>query len=128
MVAERIPTTILRLARGRQSSSNEIDSITGLSTPNILRFHATFREPDHTISDIGRRWLHVSEPGEVSRRTTVCSLWTSCPSSTIGIGGDASAAGGRASTVSRAAGSVTFPSAIHAGGRMNPCPCGHSAI
>ena len=64
-------------------------------------------------------------PGEVSLAHHGVLFLDDFPSSTLHAGSDAPALEDGKVTVSRAAGSVTFPSEFMLVAAMNPCPCGY---
>ncbi len=128
MLAKRIATIIPPMSLEEAIESTKIHSISGLLGMERA-FVATrpFRAPHHTISDVGLLGgSAVPAPGEVSlahhgvlfldelpefRRSTLEVLRQPLEDGRV--------------TVSRAAGSVTFPAEFMLVAAMNPCPCGY---
>ena len=127
MLAKRIPTIMPDMTEAEAIETTKIHSITGLLDPKRA-FLTTrpFRAPHHTISDAGLLGGGTNPgPGEVSlahhgvlfldelpefRRQTLEVLRQPLEDGDV--------------TISRAAGSLTFPSRFMLVAAMNPCPCG----
>lgn len=129
MLAKRIPTIIPRMSLEEAIETTKIHSVCGLLLGSGAPFVATrpFRSPHHTISDAGLLGGSANPtPGEVSiahngvlfldelpefRRSTLEVLRQPLEDFRV--------------TISRAAGSMTFPSEFVLVAAMNPCPCGY---
>ena len=129
MIAKRIPTIIPPMALEEAIESTKIHSICGLLLDPAHCFVATrpFRAPHHTISDAGLIGGGTTPtPGEISvahngvlfldelpefRRQTLEVLRQPLEDARV--------------TISRAAGSMTFPADFMLIAAMNPCKCGY---
>lgn len=129
MLAKRIATIIPPMNLEEAIETTKIHSICGLLLDREHSFVATrpFRSPHHTISDAGLLGGGANPaPGEISvahngvlfldelpefKRTTLEVMRQPLEDGRV--------------TVSRAAGSMTFPAELIVVGAMNPCPCGH---
>jgi magnesium chelatase family protein len=128
MLAKRIPTIMPNMTEEEAIETTKIHSITGMLDPKRA-FLTTrpFRSPHHTISDAGLLGGGTNPgPGEVSlahhgvlfldelpefRRSTLEVMRQPLEDSQV--------------TISRAAGSLTFPARFMLVAAMNPCPCGY---
>jgi magnesium chelatase family protein len=127
MLAKRIPTIIPDMTEDEAIETTKIHSITGMLDPKRA-FLTTrpFRSPHHTISDAGLLGGGTNPgPGEVSLAHHGVLFLDELPEfrrQTLEVmrqpleDGDV--------TISRAAGSLTFPSRFMLVAAMNPCPCG----
>ncbi len=127
MLAKRIPTILPDMTEEEAIETTRVHSITGLLNPRagLLRTRP-FRSPHHTISDVGLLGGGSNPgPGEISlahngvlfldelpefRRQTLEVLRQPLEDGQV--------------TISRAAGTLTFPSRVLLVGSLNPCPCG----
>jgi magnesium chelatase family protein len=127
MLARRIPTIMPDMTEDEAVESTKIHSISGMLDPKRA-FLTTrpFRAPHHTISDAGLLGGGTNPgPGEVSLAHHGVLFLDELPEfrrSTLEVmrqpleDGDV--------TISRAAGSLTFPARFMLVAAMNPCPCG----
>jgi len=129
MLAKRIPTVMPPMNLEEAIETTKIHSICGLLLDSKHSLVATrpFRAPHHTVSDIGLLGGGTNPtPGEVSvahngilfldelpefKRSTLEVLRQPLEDSKV--------------TVTRAAGSMTFPANLMLIAAMNPCACGH---
>ena len=130
MLSKRIPTIMPAMSLEEAIDTTKIHSIAGLLN-GTASFVSTrpFRSPHHTISDIGLLGGGTfPNPGEVSVAHNGVLFLDELPEfkrSTLEVMRQP-VEDGRV-TVSRAAGSVTFPSEFMLVAAMNPCPCGYFA-
>jgi len=127
MLAKRIPTIMPEMTEDDAIETTKIHSIAGtLDTKKGFLTTRPFRAPHHTISDAGLLGGGTNPgPGEVSlahhgvlfldelpefRRSTLEVMRQPLEDGTV--------------TISRAAGSLTFPARFMLVAAMNPCPCG----
>ena len=128
MLAKRIPTIMPAMSLEEAIDTTKIHSIAGLLNGETS-FVSTrpFRSPHHTISDIGLLGGGTfPNPGEVSIAHNGVLFLDELPEfkrSTLEVMRQPVEDG--KVTVSRAAGSVTFPSEFMLVAAMNPCPCGY---
>jgi magnesium chelatase family protein len=128
MLAKRIATIMPPMSLEEAIESTKIHSITGmLNGEQAFVAIRPFRAPHHTISDVGLLGgSAIPTPGEVSLAHHGVLFLDELPEfkrSTLEVMRQP-LEDGRV-TVSRAAGSVTFPSEFMLVTAMNPCPCGY---
>jgi magnesium chelatase family protein len=128
MLAKRMATIMPNMTEDEAIETTKIHSITGLLDPKRA-FLTTrpFRAPHHTISDAGLLGGGSNPgPGEVSLAHHGVLFLDELPEfrrQTLEVmrqpleDGDV--------TISRAAGSLTFPARFMLVAAMNPCPCGY---
>jgi magnesium chelatase family protein len=128
MLSKRIATIIPPMSLEEAIESTKIHSISGMLNGEQA-FVATrpFRSPHHTISDVGLLGgSAIPAPGEVSLAHHGVLFLDELPEfkrSTLEVMRQPLEDG--KVTVSRAAGTVTFPSEFMLVAAMNPCPCGY---
>jgi magnesium chelatase family protein len=129
MIAKRIATIIPPMTLEEAIESTKIHSICGLLTDPDHAFVAVrpFRSPHHTISDVGLLGGSSNpSPGEVSIAHNGVLFLDELPEfhrSTLEVLRQP-LEDGRV-TISRAAGTMTFPADFMLVAAMNPCPCGY---
>ncbi len=128
MMAKRMVTLMPPMAETEAIETTKIHSVAGILGPSQgLLTTRPFRSPHHTISDAGLLGgTSYPSPGEVSlahhgilfldeltefRRSTLEVMRQPLEDGKV--------------TISRAAGSYTFPSQFMLVAAMNPCPCGY---
>jgi magnesium chelatase family protein len=128
MIAKRIPSILPPLTLREAIETTKVHSVCGLLNGQ-RRFVTTrpFRSPHHTISDAGLLGgTGQPTPGEVSLAHNGVLFLDELPEfhrSTLEVMRQPLEDG--KVTISRAAGSLTFPSEFMLIAAMNPCPCGH---
>src|SRR5580704_7887049 len=128
MLSKRIATIIPPMSLEEAIDTTKIQSIAGLlDSQRSFVASRPFRSPHHTISDIGLLGGGAfPSPGEVSLAHNGVLFLDELPEfkrSTLEVLRQPLEDG--KVTISRAAGSLTFPSEFMLVAAMNPCPCGH---
>jgi magnesium chelatase family protein len=128
MLARRIPTIMPPMSLEESIETTKIHSVCGLLAPGqAIVERRPFRDPHHTISDIGLLGGTANiTPGEVSLAHHGVLFLDELPEfhrSTLEVMRQPLEDG--KVTISRAAGTMTFPSAFMLVSAMNPCPCGY---
>jgi magnesium chelatase family protein len=127
MLAKRLPTIMPPLQLEEAIETTKIHSVCGLlqGKHNFIAVRP-FRAPHHTISDVGLLGGSTNPtPGEVSLAHHGVLFLDELPEfkrSTLEVLRQPLEDG--QVTISRAAGSLTFPADIMLVAAMNPCPCG----
>ncbi|MCX7868835.1 MAG: YifB family Mg chelatase-like AAA ATPase, partial [Terrimicrobiaceae bacterium] len=127
MLAKRIPTIMPPLTLEEAIETTRIHSVSGLlDDAHPFCTSRPFRAPHHTISDAGLVGGSTNpSPGELSLAHNGVLFLDELPEfrrSTLEV--LRQPLEDRKITVSRAAGSVTFPCSVMLVAAMNPCPCG----
>ena len=128
MLAKRIPSIMPPMSLEEAIESTKIHSVCGLLSPSeALVGRRPFRDPHHTISDIGLLGGTSNiTPGEVSLAHHGVLFLDELPEfhrSTLEVLRQPLEDG--KVTISRATGTMTFPSTFMLVAAMNPCPCGY---
>ena len=128
MLAKRLPSILPDMSEEEAIETTKIHSITGFLDPKRA-FLTTrpYRAPHHTISDAGLLGGGTNPgPGEVSLSHNGLLFLDELPEfrrQTLEVMRQPLEDG--QVTISRAAGSLTFPSRFMLVAAMNPCPCGY---
>lgn len=129
MLSKRLPGIMPPMTESEAIETTKIHSIAGaLEAKRALKVERPFRAPHHTISDVGLLGGGTNPgPGEVSLAHNGVLFLDELPEfrrSTLEVMRQP-LEDGRV-TISRAAGTLTFPSKMMLVAAMNPCPCGYS--
>ncbi|NOZ05878.1 MAG: YifB family Mg chelatase-like AAA ATPase [Chloroflexi bacterium] len=127
LLARALPSILPRMTIGEALETTKIYSVAGMLPPETpLIRHRPFRAPHHTISHAGLvgggRW---PRPGEVSLAHRGVLFLDELPEfgqRTLEV--LRQPLEDHIVTISRAAGTLTFPANLLLVGAMNPCPCG----
>ena len=128
LIARRLPSILPLMKLEEALETTKIHSIAGsLKKDKPLVIERPFRSPHHTISDAGLLGGQSNpQPGEVSLAHNGVLFLDELPEFKRSVlevlrqpleNGEV--------TISRAAGSFTFPASFQLVAAMNPCPCGH---
>ena len=129
MLAKRVATIMPPMTLEEAIETTKIHSICGLlDGANAFVAIRPFRSPHHTISDVGLLGGSATiTPGEVSVAHNGVLFLDELPEfkrSTLEVMRQPLEDG--KVTVTRAAGTMTFPARFMLVAAMNPCPCGHA--
>ena len=128
MLAKRIPSILPEMTRAESMETTQIYSIAGLLDPKqpIIRTRP-FRSPHHTISSVGLvGGGSVPHPGEISlahNGLLFLDELAEFDHRTLEI--MRQPLEDHRVTITRAAGTITYPCSFMLVGAMNPCPCGY---
>jgi Mg chelatase-related protein len=128
MLAKRVPGILPPLQVEEALESSKIHSVMGLLPANVpFLTERPYRAPHHTISDAGLLGGQtIPTPGEISLAHNGVLFMDELPEFKRNVlevlrqpleNGEV--------TISRAAGTFTFPAEFMLIAAMNPCPCGH---
>jgi magnesium chelatase family protein len=128
MLSKRIATIMPPMSIEEAIETTKIHSICGLlDDGNFFCTHRPFRAPHHTISDVGLIGGSTNPtPGEISLAHNGVLFLDELPEfkrSTLEV--LRQPLEDRKVTVSRAAGTMTFPANVMLVAAMNPCACGY---
>lgn len=127
MISKRVPTILPPMTMEEAIETTKIHSITGMLLDKSFVAIRPFRSPHHTVSDVGLLGGGVNPaPGEISVAHNGVLFLDELPEfkrNTLEVLRQPMEDG--RVTVSRAAGSMTFPAEFMLVAAMNPCPCGY---
>jgi magnesium chelatase family protein len=126
MLSKRVPTILPPMTMEEAIETTKIHSVCGLLLDKLFVATRPFRAPHHTVSDAGLLGGGTNPaPGEISIAHHGVLFLDELPEfkrSTLEVLRQPMEDG--RVTVSRAAGTMTFPAEFMLVAAMNPCPCG----
>jgi len=128
MLARSLPSIMPKMTLPEALEVTKIYSVSGLLSPDTpLINQRPFRSPHYTISHAGLvGGGHWPRPGEISLSHRGVLFLDEFPEfSHMALESLRQPVEDKIVTISRAQGSVTFPSNFMLVGAMNPCPCGY---
>ena len=130
MLAKRLPSILPPMTREETLEASELHSVAGLLTDGKLLTSRPFRAPHHTISNVGLAGGGTrARPGELSLAHCGVLFLDELPEfsrSALEVLRQPLEDG--VITISRASGSVTYPSRCMMVAALNPCPCGQFGV
>ena len=128
MLARRLPGILPEMALEEAFETTKIHSVAGVLQPDTpLVTQRPFRDPHHTISMAGLvGGGNIPRPGEMSLAHNGVLFLDELPEFTRNaLEALRQPLEGATATISRAAGTLTFPARAMVIAAMNPCPCGY---
>jgi len=128
MLAKRLPTILPDMTLTESLATTKIYSAGGHLMPNqALVATRPFRSPHHTISDVGLTGgTNMLIPGEVSMSHNGVLFLDELPEfNKNSLEALRQPLENGYVTITRAAGSVTYPASFILASALNPCPCGY---
>ena len=128
MIAKRIPTVLPRMSFEESIETTKIHSVAGiLSQSDPLVTRRPFRDVSHTASSVGLiGGGSIPKPGEISLAHNGVLFLDEFPEFDRRVlEALRQPLENRYITISRAAGSISYPCNIMMVAAMNPCPCGN---